>query len=172
MKKTKFIIMAASLFLVGNILLITKVVSANDELERQKEELTLAKKSYPEIYNYLNAVTVENFETKVADKEDFYVYFGRPTCGDCNEFEPHLIGLIKEYKLQDSLVYLNAAELRKDEKAWELFKERYQLLYTPTLAKFEKGKLVSKEEWTPENGIAIENVEKWIMENIERKNRL
>nr|WP_086330602.1 thioredoxin family protein [Enterococcus sp. 4G2_DIV0659]OTO08680.1 hypothetical protein A5880_001680 [Enterococcus sp. 4G2_DIV0659] len=119
-----------------------------------------------EIYNIINSLTVGTFKEKVVNQEDFIVYVGRPTCGDCNNFELDLIQLIQKYDMQDKLAYLNVAQLKKDKVAWKVFKSTYDIQYTPTLAKFEKGQLVNKVEWTPEKGISIQKVDSWIVNHI------
>lgn len=146
----------------------TKAYSLNNEMKKKEEELIISKNNYPEVYDFIDAMTVESFKNKIEKQEDFYVYVGRPTCGDCNAFEPELIELIEKYEIENQLKYLNVAKLRTQENEWETFKKNYDLLYTPTLAKFEQGKLVSKVEWSPESGISIKQVKKWIENNMEK----
>lgn len=169
MKKKLMIAAVVTGIFTVNLLTANHAYSLSAEVEAQKTELIESKGSYPEIYDAIDAITVPTFKKKLAQKETFYLYVGRPTCGDCNDFEPELISLIEAYELQDRLLYLNVAQLRKDEPAWEEFKETYELIYTPTLAKFVEGKLVSKVEWTPEDGISAELVETWINNNMENK---
>lgn len=114
-----------------------------EQLATQKEKLLEEQKHYPEIYDVLNSVTLENFESKVSKKNNLIVYVGRPTCSDCTEFEPKLIEMLKKYDLQDKVDYLNVAQIRKNEKDWENFKRTYQVEYTPAIVKFEDGELAT-----------------------------
>ncbi|MGX7263558.1 hypothetical protein DOK67_0001159 [Enterococcus sp. DIV0212c] len=152
----------------ANLFTANHAYSLSAQVEEKETELVESKRSYPQIYNHLDAITLNTFENKVANQESFYVYVGRPTCGDCNDFEPDLIKLVKMHKLEDQLLYLNVAELRTNETKWESFKKTYDLIYTPTIAKFVNGKLDSKVEWTPEKGISVEQVNKWITDNVEK----
>ncbi|WP_086348576.1 thioredoxin family protein [Candidatus Enterococcus clewellii] len=167
MKKKLMIAAVLTGFFTVNLVTANYAYSLSNEVEAKEVELIESKGNYPEIYDTIDAITVPTFKQKLVQEESFYLYVGRPTCGDCNDFEPDLIDLINEYDLEDKLLYLNVAKLRTDEPAWEKFKETYDLIYTPTLAKFEGGKLISKVEWTPENGISADMVETWINENVE-----
>lgn len=163
----KYIKLGVVLLMVSAVLFLGgRSYSLENENKAMEMNLVEAKGEYPDIYNYLGSVTYPKFQHMVEEKQEFYVYVGRPTCGDCNDFEPELIDLIEKHQLADDILYLNVAALRKEEDQWELFKETYDVQYTPTLAKFSGGKLVNKVEWTPENGINIDDVEKYIVENI------
>lgn len=144
----------------------SKAYSFKSENEAIESELKKSKSEYPDIYNYLGSITYSQFKDKVKNKEEFYVYVGRPSCGDCNEFEPKFIEFISKYQLGSKLVYLNVSELRENESEWEVYKETYGMHYTPTIAKFSGGELDKKVEWTPENGISILDVEDFIKKNL------
>ncbi|HBM3583994.1 TPA: thioredoxin family protein, partial [Listeria innocua] len=90
--------------------------------------------------------------------KNILVYVGRPTCGDCTEFEPKLIQQIKENKLQEKMVYLNVAKTRENEEEWNNFKNKYNILYTPTLAIFRNGKVIKQLGWTPSNGVDMNEI--------------
>lgn len=166
MKKRVFLSVICFIFLsffVGGTLYVSTIQKKKNqqitELKKEKES------NYPEIYDVLDSITVVNFPTHINEKE-LVLYIGRPTCSDCNMFEPALIELIKEKNLEAKIYYLNISKLRDDEKKWEIFKEKYSIRYTPTLAKFTSGSLKSKVEWTPEYGISINQVEKWLDQNV------
>ena len=44
--------------------------------------------TYSDIYFHLDSLTVESFKKRVANGDTVYAYIGRPSCGDCNAFEP------------------------------------------------------------------------------------
>lgn len=143
-----------------------RVVVAEKENIQKDEKIAELEKSYPEIYDVLDSVTYKNFTQRINEGTDVYVYVGRPSCGDCKGFEPELINAIKEKNLQDQLIYLNVQSICKNEEEWEAFKKNYHIPYTPTIAMFQGGKLTNKVEWTPENGINIVNVGKWLDEYV------
>ncbi|EOL44568.1 thioredoxin family protein [Enterococcus caccae] len=132
------------------------------ELATQKEKLIAEQKKYPEIYDVLNSMTIENFENEVSEKKELIVYVGRPTCQDCTEFEPKLIEMLKKYELQDKVEYLNVAQIRKDERDWENFKAKYHVEYTPAIVNFKEGKLVTMVNWTPEKGTEMEQFDNYL----------
>ena len=61
-----------------------------------------------------------------------------------------------------NVIYLNVAELRRDEQKWADFKAHYDIQYTPTLAKFEAGQNIAKVSWRPETGTDLEAFDKWL----------
>ncbi|MBC1340711.1 thioredoxin family protein [Listeria welshimeri] len=130
------------------------------EVKKLETKVEVLANSYPDIYNYINSVSYNNLNSFLANDKDknILIYVGRPTCGDCTEFEPQLIKQIKENKLQEKMIYLNVAETRKNEKEWEKFKNKYKILYTPTLAVFRNGKLVKQLGWTPSNGVNMNEI--------------
>ncbi|HBM3644653.1 TPA: hypothetical protein LWH37_002855, partial [Listeria innocua] len=97
-------------------------IEYNNKNEVKKLEAKVDKlaSSYPDIYNYINSISYDNLDLFLNTKKDknILVYVGRPTCGDCTEFEPKLIQQIKENKLQEKMVYLNVAKTREDEEEW------------------------------------------------------
>lgn len=137
------------------------------ELNKTNELLTVERKKnadYPDIYNYLNSVSYMNLDTFL-EKGSTILYVGRPSCDDCNKFEPEFIKYISEHKLTNKLTYLNVNEVQKKSADWENFKRKYDIKYTPTLALFKEGVLVTKTEWTPENDFSINQINKWLSEN-------
>ncbi|MBD5545148.1 MAG: thioredoxin family protein [Lachnospiraceae bacterium] len=141
------------------------IVAKEKNLEKDQKIAEL-EKSYPAIYDVLNSVTYEKFNELIQENREVYVYIGRPSCGDCQEFEPELIQIIQQYEKNQQIVYFNVHSIRQDDKEWETFKEKYNVQYTPTIAKFKQGKLIDKVEWTPEEGISIEDVKSWILKYV------
>lgn len=80
-------------------------------------------------------------------------------------FDPQLIELIGSNSNYSQIIYLNLAKLRTNEEDWSDFKKTYNIIYTPTIAKYEDGKLISKIEWTPEKGINMNDVSIWLSKN-------
>jgi thioredoxin-like negative regulator of GroEL len=151
-----------SIVIGGKIYITNNQKAMDKKITKLKKEQETA---YPEIYDYLDSITVNNFQNYLNENERI-VYIGRPSCSDCNLFEPSLIDLIDKKNLETKMKYLNVAKLRKNEKEWNKFKQQYNIQYTPTIAKFVEGNLTSKIEWTPENGISIDQVEIWINKNV------
>ncbi|MBL1227830.1 thioredoxin family protein [Enterococcus sp. BWB1-3] len=149
--------------IIGVFLMVIGIIaySINTQLKKNDEELYQAKIAYPEIYDSINSLSFHSFETEVKDGE-LLVYIGRPDCGDCNEFEPAFLSMVEERNLEQEISYLNVSKLRKDEGKWEDFKETYGVMYTPTIAYFKDGQLVSKVEWTPEKGSVLSEFEAWL----------
>ena len=67
----------------------------------------------------INTITPNNLDGYLKKHKTAYVYFGRPDCSDCNEFDPNLIKSIDKYKVYDKLIYVNLIEVRKDKQLWE-----------------------------------------------------
>lgn len=174
-KRTQALIVAMVL-LGGALLMATlygvEVKQVNNALAEENATLTAEAEedaaSYPDIYNYLDSVTVDSFYSMIEDKEDFAVYVGRPSCSDCQTFEPGFIEFLEENpSLQEEILYVNVSEVKEDEEAWAEFIEKSGgIQYTPTVALYEDGVLVDKVEWTPEKGITNEEVEVWITETL------
>lgn len=143
-----------------------KAFEAEKKNLEKDQKIAELEKSYPPIYDVLDSVTYESFDDLIQEDKAVYVYIGRPSCGDCQEFEPELIQIIQKYEMSRQIVYLNVHSIRQNEKEWEIFKEKYNVQYTPTIAKFKQGKLIDKVEWTPEDGISIGDVESWILNRI------
>lgn len=137
-------------------------IEYNNKNEVKKLEAKVDKlaSSYPDIYNYINSISYDNLDLFLNTKKDknILVYVGRPTCGDCTEFEPKLIQQIKENKLQEKMVYINVAKTRENEEEWNNFKNKYNILYTPTLAIFRNGKVIKQLGWTPSNGVDMNEI--------------
>lgn len=169
MKNKVMFVLLTALLIVGVSVSTVKATVLKTKVKEQEKELFEAGRSYPEIYDVINSVTYEGFKEKIANSENFYVYVGRPSCGDCSEFEPKFIQLLKEFNIEKEIVYLNVHGLKKNNQEWENFKESTSILYTPTIAKFENGKLADKFEWTPEKGISINKVHTWLEKNFNQK---
>lgn len=103
------------------------------ELNKTNELLTVERKKnadYPDIYNYLNSVSYMNLDTFL-EKGSTILYVGRPSCDDCNNFEPEFIKYISEHKLTNKLTYLNVNEVQKNLQTGRILKENMILNIHP-----------------------------------------
>lgn len=84
-------------------------------------------------------------ETILSSKEEkkVFVYIGRPTCPECQKFEPILKETLKgEYK---TIYYYNTDVARKDnEESLESLAFELGVKVVPTMIKISNGKVVSK----------------------------
>ncbi|MBO0441852.1 DUF6568 family protein [Candidatus Enterococcus ikei] len=132
--------------------------------QKKEEQLNELEQSV-DIFAQLDSITPEHFENKVAAKDEVLVYIGRPDCIDCNLFDLLLLNYLNQNKeIKNKLVYLNVAALRKSDKEWARFKEKYEVKYTPTIALYIDGKQKRKAQWTPDKPLTIQEV-KTIVEN-------
>lgn len=122
-------------------------------------------KTYTDMYFELDSLTVDSFKAKVARGDTFYAYIGRPSCGDCQSFEPIFKRYIHEHRLNGKLYFVNVHFLQQDKAQWVAFKQQYQFKGTPTLAKFSRGKLVNKLDYEENGGITKQDIEKWLVKN-------
>ncbi|BDR55677.1 DUF6568 family protein [Xylocopilactobacillus apis] len=122
--------------------------------------------TYPAVYDNLNSITVDKFKKMVKNKKEFIVYVGRPNCPDCSFFENDFLKFLKRNKFKDSILYLNVSQVHEKKNEWNTFKKKYDIKYTPTLAKYKGGKLTEKNEWTPEKGLQMQSVKKWVKKNV------
>lgn len=122
-------------------------------------------KTYTDMYFHLDSLTVESFKAKVARGETVYAYIGRPSCGDCNAFEPIFKRYIREHQLNGKLYFVNVHFLQQDKAAWTAFKQTYGLSGTPVLAKYQAGKQINKLDFEEKGGMTPQDIENWLKVN-------
>ncbi len=85
-------------------------------------------------------LTYKKYEEKLEKEESFVMLIWRTGCSHCEDFEPKLNKVIKDYDLE---VYsINTEEIEEDEYA--KLKNKTFITGTPTLVVFEKGKYKAK----------------------------
>jgi thioredoxin-like negative regulator of GroEL len=132
-------------------------------IQQKDKEIQASKSNYPEIYDHLNAVTMDGFKKLIQQDQSVFIYVGRPSCGDCNRFEPKFNKMIEEYNLGSKITFLNVHKIHQDKPQWNKFKADYNVKYTPAIAEFRQGKLVDKIEWTPERDLSTDAVKEWLI---------
>ncbi len=142
-----------------------RLSEAETAVKLSAENTKRLENTYSDIYFELNSLTVANFKAKVATGDTFYAYIGRPSCGDCNAFEPMFKRYIHNRKLQDKIYFINVHRLHQDKPAWTAFKQQYHLSGTPVLAKYSQGKLVNKLDFEDNGGISTEDLTQWLNQN-------
>lgn len=81
-----------------------KLAEAETAVRLSAENSKCLENTYSDIYFELDSLTVENFKAKVARGGSFYAYIGRPSCGDCNAFEPMFKRYIASHGLQKKFI--------------------------------------------------------------------
>lgn len=140
--------------LVFIVLILISVCSCKNDVEEDK--------TYPDIYDYLNSITLETFQTKIDNNETFIVYVGRPTCSDCEMLDTRLINDSKNDENIKKILYLNITSLYKYKNKWNDFKIIYGIDGTPAFISFVQGKVDNTYTWTEENGFNYELFIEWL----------
>lgn len=149
----------------GDEQLRNQLAEAQTAVKLSAENTKRLEDTYSDIYFELNSLTVENFKAKVAAGDTFYAYIGRPSCSDCNSFEPLFKRYIAQRKLGGKIYFVNVHRLHQDKPAWEQFKRQYGLSGTPVLAKYSRGRQANSLDFEKNGGIAAADLEKWLQSN-------
>ncbi|WP_239254519.1 thioredoxin family protein [Listeria ilorinensis] len=108
---------------------------------------------------FLNTIGTADFKQKMADKETGFVYVGRPSCEDCQAFQPILQKELTEQGYSGKLAYYNtdkASEKNRDEMVDLL--EGMSIDSVPTMVYLKDGKVVSTYAATDSQ----KNLAKWM----------
>ena len=76
------------------------------------------KENFSKISKDLKTMKMEDFKEKVKNKESFYVYVGRPNCGDSKIFEAWFIPkyLKGNDKIKEKIYYMDIKKLVADKE--------------------------------------------------------
>ncbi|MBC1922355.1 thioredoxin family protein [Listeria grayi] len=100
--------------------------------------------------NFLHVITTNDWQTKVKNKASQIIYVGRPTCEDCQAFQPMFQKEVKKQKL-GKIDYYNVDKARKvDEKAMTALLKKYDIDSVPTLVAMKDGKVKATYSPTPD----------------------
>ncbi len=138
-KKFKMIYMYIGVLVLvfGLIFVLNNSGKVNAVYNKKVSELNPATKKQLNDPNYQNIILPELLDQKVADKEDFFVYFFASDCVHCQNTTPKLMPLVDE--LGVDMPKFNLREFPS-------YFNKYNVEYTPTLAYFKDGVQVDKLE--------------------------
>ncbi|MBC2183279.1 thioredoxin family protein [Listeria sp. FSL L7-0233] len=139
--------------------LITVVLTLGACGDNQKETEEKASQTEKESSTFLNTISTKDFKQKMADKTTGFVYVGRPTCEDCQAFQPILKKELEKRQPDQKMAYYNtdkASEKSRDDMI-ALLKEM-DIDSVPTMVYLKDGKVVSTYAATDEP----EKLTKWM----------
>ncbi|MBF2588339.1 thioredoxin family protein [Listeria marthii] len=139
--------------------LITVVLTLGACGDNKKETEEKANQTEKESSTFLNTISTKDFKQKMADKTTGFVYVGRPTCEDCQAFQPILKKELEKRKPDQKMAYYNtdkASEKSRDDMI-SLLKEM-DIDSVPTMVYLKDGKVVSTYAATDEP----EKLTKWM----------
>ncbi|MEF2247298.1 MULTISPECIES: thioredoxin family protein [unclassified Paenibacillus] len=146
-KKTKFkmfyVYLGIILVLFGGIFALNSIESKDNIYGIPSSQLNPATRKQLNDPNYQNIILPAQFDEKVENKEDFFVYLFSSTCHYCKQTTPELMPLAKELNID--LPQLNLLEFNS-------YQRSLNVNYTPTLAYFKDGVEVDRME----GGIKVE----------------
>ncbi|MBC1229041.1 thioredoxin family protein [Listeria booriae] len=91
----------------------------------------------------LDKITLAEFQTKLENKDSGFVYIGRPTCPDCQAFQPTLDKVLKDKNMRLDYFDTDAARKEKEEQAKQ-FLQDMKVKTVPVIFYLENGKEVSR----------------------------
>ncbi|MGL5381020.1 thioredoxin family protein [Clostridium sp.] len=168
MKKTIINILICGLVigsLGSSVYFYTKSTNLQVKLDESTAQVNEFNNSFTNLYHKLTSLNKFTFEEKINSGEEFYVYIGNPSCKDCDAFEEPFLELIDEYELDKKLYFLNLKELYLNKDDLKVFRDKYEMFGTPSLAKYSNGKLDNKYEWSEEEDFSVEGALKWFEDN-------
>ncbi|MBF2472730.1 thioredoxin family protein [Listeria welshimeri] len=133
------------------IAIITAVLTLGACGEDKKELEEKVNQTEKESATFLNTISTKDFKQQMADKTTGFVYVGRPTCEDCQAFQPILKKELKERKLNQNMNYYNtdkASEKSRDDMIALL--KKMDIDSVPTMVYLKDGKVVSTYAATDE----------------------
>ncbi|WP_207579168.1 thioredoxin family protein [Listeria marthii] len=139
--------------------LITVVLTLGACGDNKKETEEKANQTEKESSTFLNTISTKDFKQKMADKTTRFVYVGRPTCEDCQAFQPILKKELEKRQPNQKMAYYNtdkASEKSRDDMI-ALLKEM-DIDSVPTMVYLKDGKVVSTYAATDEP----EKLTKWM----------
>lgn len=114
----------------------------------------------------IHEISYPDLKQKLASKDRFILYIGRPDCGDCKEFYPILEEYITNHQ-GTSVYYLNVKAFRdasrkpeasKEEKDFfENMQKELDYQWTPTLKYIDGGKIIDTYSYLDEAYYKIED---------------
>jgi hypothetical protein len=136
-----------------------------------KDKDNQVEKDYSE-FTYLPTLNHQSFQDKLNAGATFYVYIGRPDCGDSRQFNEEFETLFVDTKVNEVMYGLDEQEFyyfdiseiidsTRNKDARVSYKESYGFYYTPSLVAYEDldGDGVSEvkniAEWTGNAGFYI-----------------
>ncbi|MBC1272509.1 thioredoxin family protein [Listeria booriae] len=91
----------------------------------------------------LDKITLAEFQTKLENKDSGFVYIGRPTCPDCQAFQPTLDKVLKDKNMRLDYFDTDGARKEKEEQAKQ-FLQDMKVKTVPVIFYLENGKEVSR----------------------------
>ncbi|HAB0009261.1 TPA_asm: thioredoxin [Listeria monocytogenes] len=131
--------------------LITVVLTVGACSDNKKETEEKANKMEEESATFLTTISTKDFKQKMADKTTGFVYVGRPTCEDCQAFQPILKKELKKRQSDQKMAYYNtdkASEKNRDNMIALL--EKMDIDSVPTMVYLKDGKVASTYAATDE----------------------
>lgn len=77
----------------------------------------------------------------LSENQTSYIYVGRPSCPNCQDFKPVLDEVMQE--ISDKVFYYNTDEMR-NEAEYENIIETLDIVGVPTMIKIENGKVTEE----------------------------
>lgn len=94
------------------------------------------------IENFIE-LDVDSFNSKINDKDTFFLYLGRKTCPACREITNYLYDIITKDKID--IYYLNTEDTKNNEDLKRI-RKKFTVDTVPQILFFKKGELISKYE--------------------------
>lgn len=120
---------------------------------------------YSPISNKLNTILPNELKKYLKSNESIIVYFGRPSCSDCNLFEKSFIKYIDQYNLSSKIYYVNVNTIHDNKNEWTAFKKQYGISGTPTFVKYKYDIEVNKLDFEEDNGFSSTDLKEWLKIN-------
>ncbi|WP_246215530.1 thioredoxin family protein [Listeria valentina] len=109
--------------------------------ESNKESNEKAEQTEKQGKSFLNPIGTEKFQQIQLDKQDKVVYVGRPSCPDCQAFQPILQEVLKENNWGKIDYYNTARASEKNRKAMISALKQVKIDSVPSLIAFKNGKV-------------------------------
>ncbi|MBM5693719.1 thioredoxin [Listeria seeligeri] len=131
--------------------IITVVLTLSACGDNKKEAEDKAANTEKESSTFLQTISTNTFKQKMKEKYTGVIYVGRPTCEDCQAFQPILKKELETRQLEQPMAYYNtdkASEKSRDEMV--AFLKKMDIDSVPTMVYLKDGKVTSTYEATDE----------------------
>jgi|GEM_PF-1999095 len=169
-KRNNYMIIGMTLaILMFCLVIMFFLFEKNKELEKANSTLKIEKQILSDntsAFEYLNSLTIDSFEKRVAEGDDLFVYVGKNSeCNDCSIFSKTLKKEVETFPLKNSLYFVEISSIHSDKERWLDFKKRYGFNQTPAFLLFQNGEIKSMIEWTEQDGLSSEAFHNWLERN-------